>query len=410
MSRILFIEDSKVQAVVAKHLFQKAGYTVDHVPSVEAAVKACYEHPPDLVISDQVLGEGSGLEVCRRMKSDVQLSVIPVLILTGSRHRKHHVAALDAGADAFLSKDSSSEELLAVISHLLQNTVRVQPSVAGQEDANLARRRARILVVDDSPTFLARLCQKLSESGFEVSGANSGDEGLSLLSREAFDVAVTDVLMPEMDGFEFAKQARRWADANQRQLGVLVMTGTERKDVLIQSLDSGADDYVSKVQDMDVIVAHTTALARRVARTRQIESMNKQAARKELDLRETELKRQQAEERARLVEELENANQTLGESNDRLQRFAHFASHELRTPLDRVIRLAELLRERTKDRLDEECGKTVDEIIETVREMQTLVANLPDDPHVTAGEPPPERTERSAGFDDVASADPAEPP
>ena len=208
MSLILLVEDSKVQAMVTQHRLEGVGYTVEHVRTVEEALKVCYDSTPDLVISDQELAEVSGLEVCRRIKSDVALSVIPVLMLTGSHAQKHHVAALDAGADAYLSKDSSSDELLAVISRLLESTVSVQPLVAGQDAAGQATHRTRILAVDDSPTFLAMLCTKLVEAGFEVIGTSSGGEALPLLDKQPFDVAVTDVVMPEMDGFEFAKRAR----------------------------------------------------------------------------------------------------------------------------------------------------------------------------------------------------------
>jgi len=121
MSRILLVEDSRVQAIVAQRLLEGAGYTVEHVLSVDEALKVCYESTPDLVVSDHELGEGSGLEICRRMKSEAALSSIPVLMLCGSNLQKYRVAAMDAGADAFLTKDSSNDELLAVISRLLES-------------------------------------------------------------------------------------------------------------------------------------------------------------------------------------------------------------------------------------------------------------------------------------------------
>ena len=188
--------------------------------------------------------------MCRRIKSDMSLSIIPVLVLTGSRKDKDHIAALDADADAFLPKDSTAEELLAVVSRLLETSATVQPLLAGDREAKSATYRTRILAIDDSPTFLNVLCNKLAEAGFEVTGAASGEEAIAVMDRQLFDVAVTDVVMPEMDGFEFCNQARKWAIARNRQLGLLVLTGSDRDDVLVRSLDSGADDYVSKSQDM----------------------------------------------------------------------------------------------------------------------------------------------------------------
>ena len=155
-----------------------------------------------------------------------------------------------------------------------------------------------------------------------------------------------------------------------------MLTGTERKDVLIQSLDAGADDYVNKSQDMDVIVAHATALARRIARTRQVESMNEQAVRKELELREAELKRQQAEERAHLADELERANQALAESNEQLKHFAYAASHDLQAPLRRIISFCHLLESNAIDKLDEESKEFFTFIAKSAQGMQTLISDL----------------------------------
>lgn len=376
MTRILLVEDSKVQALVTRRLLENAGYTVEHAANAEEAVKCCYENAPDLVVSDQELGEVSGLEVCRRIKSDISLSVIPVLMLTGSQFQKHHVAALDAGADAFVSKESPPGELMALISRLVETTAGVQSLVGGHEATSQARHRTRILVVDDSPTFLATLCKKLTEAGFEVTGVLSAGEALPLLTQQPFDVAVTDVVMPEMDGFEFAKRARQWATDNHRQLGLLILTGTERADVLVQSLDAGADDYVNKTQDLDVIVAHVIALGRRIARNLQIEAMNQRAMAKQLELHKSELKQQQAEEGTRLADELEHAQRALAESDEQLRQFAQVALHDSQAPLRRLISSCELLQSKAEDKLDDECLQSLRCIVQTAREMEQLIGDL----------------------------------
>jgi light-regulated signal transduction histidine kinase (bacteriophytochrome) len=170
---------------------------------------------------------------------------------------------------------------------------------------------------------------------------------------------------------------------------------------LVQSLDAGADDYVNKSQDMEVIVAHTTALARRMARTRQIQSMNEQAVRKQLELREAEIKRQQAEERARLADELERANQALAESNEQLQQFAHVASHDLQAPLRRVILLCGLLRDNAKDKLDKESAESIQYVIKSANGMQRLINDLLSYSRVDTDDQPLEPTDCAAVLNEV---------
>ena len=403
MTQILLVEDSQVQAIVTQRVLANAGYAVDHVPSVEKAIDSCYQRMPQLIISDQILGEVSGLELCRRIKNDPSLSVIPVLILTGSQAQKNHVAALDAGADAFLTKDSTPEDLLAIIGSLLQSPTNIPTLIGQSEDLGKGSLRTRILTVDDSPTFLATLSQKFTIAGFEVTAAASGSEGLQLLDQHTFDVVVTDVLMPEMDGFEFTTKARQWAQQRNQQLGLLVLTGSERRDVLIQAMESGADDYVNKSQDMDVIVAHTTALARRIARAQQIEFMNERTLRTELELREAELKRQQAEERASLADELGRSNHALEESNEQLKNFAYVASHDLQAPLRQVLSFSELLKTTAAEKLDPDSIEYIDFITESVLSMQTLISDLLSYSRVEASNQPPEPTDCSTVLKQVLS-------
>src|SRR5271154_6173200 len=126
MSDILLVEDSRVQAVAYKRLLEKAGYSVRHANSAEEAFQLCLQAIPDLVVLDQYLGDRSGLEVCRRLKGDIALQVIPILALTGSQKERDHLAALEAGADRFLSKESPDDELLAVVNGLLKSVVPVE--------------------------------------------------------------------------------------------------------------------------------------------------------------------------------------------------------------------------------------------------------------------------------------------
>ena len=112
MSGILLVEDSRTQAHTYRRLLEAAGYSVRHAATAEEAFQLCLETTPDLVLLDQYLGDKSGLEVCRRLKSDMALQVIPIVVLTASQKERDHIAALDSGADRFLSKDSPPEELL----------------------------------------------------------------------------------------------------------------------------------------------------------------------------------------------------------------------------------------------------------------------------------------------------------
>jgi DNA-binding NarL/FixJ family response regulator len=123
----------------------------------------------------------------------------------------------------------------------------------------------RVLVVDDDPVSLKVLSMHLTQGGYRVSAASSGAEGLRLFSREQPDVVVSDVMMPEMDGFEFCRQLR------QHQGGELVpfifLSAKGELDDRVQGYEWGGDDYMIKPFEPRELMAKIEAQIERVRRT-----------------------------------------------------------------------------------------------------------------------------------------------
>jgi DNA-binding response OmpR family regulator len=117
----------------------------------------------------------------------------------------------------------------------------------------------RVLVVDDDPSITSVLKRGLSYAGFAVDTAGSGAEGLDIARERPPDVAVLDIMLPGLSGFEVLERLRR-ADA---QLPVLMLTGKDAPSDQVAGLERGADDYVTKPFTFEVLAARIRALLRR---------------------------------------------------------------------------------------------------------------------------------------------------
>jgi len=125
----------------------------------------------------------------------------------------------------------------------------------------------RILVVDDDPANRELLARRLKARSFETATAANGREALRLIHDEAFDLVLLDVMMPDMSGFEVLSHLRRRFEPG--ELPVIMATARDGSDDLVQALEAGANDYVTKPLDMAVVLARVnTQLLLKAARDR----------------------------------------------------------------------------------------------------------------------------------------------
>ena len=102
----------------------------------------------------------------------------------------------------------------------------------------------RILVVDDDEMVLMALDELLKPEGYEVQTVASGTEALQKLDEGAYDLIMTDVIMPEMDGFELCKRIRE--KEKYREIPVVFLTAKNRDEDRVRGLEAGANLFLSK--------------------------------------------------------------------------------------------------------------------------------------------------------------------
>jgi two-component system, OmpR family, response regulator len=118
----------------------------------------------------------------------------------------------------------------------------------------------RLLVVDDAPKMSSLLRRAFVEDGYAVDVEASGHEAVWRASEVDFDAVILDVGLPDITGFDVCRELR----GRGRWMPILMLTARDAVYDLVQGLDSGADDYVTKPFELDEIRARLRALIRRV--------------------------------------------------------------------------------------------------------------------------------------------------
>ncbi len=128
-TKILVVEDDESLRTLMEYNFGKEGFDIVTARDGEEALLKVEESKPDLVILDWMLPNVSGIEVCRRLRSKPETQGLPVIMLTARAEESDRVRGLDTGADDYVVKPFSMEELVARIRAVLR---RLRPSLVSE--------------------------------------------------------------------------------------------------------------------------------------------------------------------------------------------------------------------------------------------------------------------------------------
>jgi type IV pilus assembly protein PilB len=163
---------------------------------------------------------------------------------------------------------TSLEEVGRVIQDTGSDTVLAQPPpTEGDVQADSRTKKEKILVVDDEEDIRKILRMRLTRAGYEVLTAGDGQEGVNIAEKERPDLIVMDIMMPELNGIEAVKILRSRLET--AVIPVVMLTAKQDKQSELKGLDAGADDYITKPFDKDVLIARINMLLKKKERFRQ---------------------------------------------------------------------------------------------------------------------------------------------
>ena len=211
---------------------------------------------------------------------------------------------------------------------------------------------AKILIVDDEAAQMKALCDTLGHEHYATTGFTSAKRALEVLREQDFDLLLTDLMMPEMDGIQLLAAAREMAP----DLVGIMMTGHGTIDTAVKAMQAGALDYIVKPFKLNVMLP----------------VLNRALAVRRLRQENAQLERDIAER----TRQLEMANKQLESANKELEAFSYSVSHDLRAPLRAVQGFCQIYMDDFRSTIPQDGLPLLEHVLQGSQRMGQLIEDL----------------------------------
>ena len=235
---ILYVDDSPVMHHFVKTTLGDCDYNlITAVDGVDGYEKYC-QYLPNIIITDIEMPQMSGLELCRKIKENNEGRFIPVVILSSKSQPIDIDTAFNYGADDYLVKPVSPDNLIEKIKDYFAVLDR--------------KKRNKILVVDDSKVSAEMIAHALIKNSHNVLMASNGEQALELAMREKPEIVITGVEMAGMTGYDLVKIMRETPEL--KDVSFIMMSSRDRKSDIKKSEKLGVSRYFIKPFDIEKLI------------------------------------------------------------------------------------------------------------------------------------------------------------
>jgi DNA-binding response OmpR family regulator len=251
-SRLLIVDDDPairmlLRAALAGHFDE-----IEEADSIDAARDRLDGEVPSLILLDLVLGPDDGTTLLAEIRAREGLRGVPVAVLSADDRPEVREQCLRLGADGYIEKPFDPAALGARIEALIAPGPDPDGSPSG------GRTEVRVLLAEDDGIVADLVSDRLRRKGYTVTHCADGQAALEAAAVGDFSLAIIDVAMPKVNGFEVLGRLRGMA----RHAGtpVLMLTGMNDERSVVRAFDLGADDYVLKPFSPTELVARVTRM------------------------------------------------------------------------------------------------------------------------------------------------------
>lgn len=306
--QVLVVESSVEIREFLKTALEAFGAQVTAVGNTSEAMAELQQSRPDVLVSDLAIPEADGCDLIHRvraMEMSEHRELLPALALTGGVAEEDSASARSAGFQSHLSKPVEANQLVSAIAQLTGLTEPDSEDVGAialpaplpehqsfddknnEEQLTTDSRELPLLLVVEDNNFLLAYLQVLLTPYYRVVVAMDGIEGLEKAKMFQPNLILSDQIMPRQNGLDLLKEIRNTPELSSTP--VIFLTARSGMEARIESLDAGADDYISKPFDERELLARVRNLLRTHAAEQQLTVLNRQLQQQKQQLEKVNL-------------------------------------------------------------------------------------------------------------------------
>jgi len=235
---ILIVDDVAAVRSLVRELLRSLNAHITEAADGAQALELALANKFDLIITDYEMPIMDGVSLCQALKNNKQTMGLPVIMLTNFDSSQDITRGFEAGAEAYISKSEARIQLLLTTKKTIKSSQ--------------FTREQRILIVDDDNCIRNLLVESLSRAGFQTSEAVNGKEALQSITTQAPDLILSDINMPEMDGFELSKAVK--SNRELSSIPFVVMSANADRAQMVSMVDQGVACYITKPFNLNELV------------------------------------------------------------------------------------------------------------------------------------------------------------
>ena len=266
-SSILVIDDDITIRKLISHHLNLNNYKVLLASNSDEGFEQLKKTEVDLVLCDITMDKMDGYTFCSLVRENEKYRSLPFVFVTAKNTFEDKSKALDVGADDFITKPFNVDELILKIKSLIRRSEinRIYGTRKNLVEV-FSRTNSKVVIVDDDKSALIMYRSGLSKAGIDCEIAFTAKEGLQVIKRFQPDLIVADVMMPDVDGFEFREMILNDKEISSIPFAFLSNLGSDQQ--ILHGFDKDIADYILKSSGYKIVIAKITSLLKSLKKER----------------------------------------------------------------------------------------------------------------------------------------------